>query len=176
MNLHLEENFRFTLQLNVPAPEAGDTGYWTVSGKNIKFDSPADTLNNTPTIHHLQLGENSLIWHLLTRRVCTVLPDTVFIIVKDLIRFNAFSPNGDGINDTFRVDSLEYVGPGVTAQIKIFNRLGLLVYSSDQWNNKWDGKGQNGEPVPQDTYYYVLTILFENEPERIYKGYVILKR
>lgn len=65
---------------------------------------------------------------------------------------NAFSPNGDGVNDAF--------GPKmecVPAQyvLNIFNRYGQLIFETKDYNKTWDGT-MNGKPLPVGTYYYVL--------------------
>ncbi|MDR0227562.1 MAG: choice-of-anchor J domain-containing protein [Flavobacteriaceae bacterium] len=62
-----------------------------------------------------------------------------------------FSPNGDGVNDTFDLSQ-----HGATS-VKIFNRNGSEVYSfAGIYTNQWDGKGTNGKELPSGTYYYVI--------------------
>ena len=77
------------------------------------------------------------------------------ISVKILLPFeipNAFSPNGDNINDFWEIDRInEY--PGVT--IQVFNRYGQIVYNSVGYGKPWDGTS-NGKPLPVATYYYVI--------------------
>lgn len=66
----------------------------------------------------------------------------------------AFTPNGDGLNDflypvnAFKTKHLQF---------KVYNRSGLLIYSSNEWTQKWDGtyKGQ-----PQDSGMYVWTLSY----------------
>jgi gliding motility-associated-like protein len=65
---------------------------------------------------------------------------------------NAFSPNGDGINDTWQIEYLESY-PGTT--VDIFNRYGQKVFSSVGYTKPWDGK-YNGKVLPVGTYYYVI--------------------
>jgi gliding motility-associated-like protein len=67
---------------------------------------------------------------------------------------NAFSPNGDGINDVWRITGTDQF-PSVA--LSIFNRYGQLVYQSNNYNNSWDGK-LNGQPLPVATYYYVIKL------------------
>lgn len=67
---------------------------------------------------------------------------------------NAFSPNGDGINDEFK--------PSVTClpayfDLVIFNRMGQIVFKSSDINNTWKGT-YNGKPIPIGTYYYIIKI------------------
>ncbi|WP_353119916.1 choice-of-anchor J domain-containing protein [Myroides odoratus] len=62
-----------------------------------------------------------------------------------------FSPNGDGINDSF--DLTEY---GV-AKIQVFNRNGVEVYSHGLgYKNEWMGQDKSGNKLPTGTYYYVI--------------------
>ncbi|HMP93925.1 MAG TPA: gliding motility-associated C-terminal domain-containing protein, partial [Phnomibacter sp.] len=65
---------------------------------------------------------------------------------------NAFSPNGDGINDVWNIKYLDSY-PG--AIIQLFDRYGRLVFNSVGYNKPWDGK-QKGVDVPVGVYYYVI--------------------
>jgi gliding motility-associated-like protein len=65
---------------------------------------------------------------------------------------NAFSPNGDGINDTWVIPNLSAY-PGVT--VDVYNRYGQLVFHSENNNKNWDGT-YNGKPLPLATYYYII--------------------
>jgi gliding motility-associated-like protein len=65
---------------------------------------------------------------------------------------NAFSPNGDGKNDYFRFIP---VGMSQYNFFRIFNRWGQLMYSSVDFHTGWDGT-YNGQPVPVDTYVWIL--------------------
>lgn len=66
---------------------------------------------------------------------------------------DAFTPNGDGINDRW----LATRDGACTSQVivSIFNRYGGLVYSNENYQNDWDGT-YKGKPVPDGTYYYVI--------------------
>ncbi|NJK94332.1 MAG: gliding motility-associated C-terminal domain-containing protein [Bacteroidales bacterium] len=63
-------------------------------------------------------------------------------------------------------------------ELTIFNRWGVEVFRSVNYENNWDGKGKNGNDLPEDTYYYVLKIndIFKNGEQRKYSGYVVIKR
>jgi len=96
--------------------------------------------------------------------------DPVFVPGRIEI-FNGFSPNNDGQNDRWViVEDLEFRYP--TANLKVFNRWGQIVYESDGYRNNWDGKN-NGEDVPIGTYYYVLDLKDGSDE---YKGYLTLSR
>jgi len=65
---------------------------------------------------------------------------------------NVFTPNGDGVNDTWVIEYLEsYVG----ATVEIFNRYGSLVFRSVGYTKSWDGT-YGGKQMPAGTYYYVI--------------------
>jgi gliding motility-associated-like protein len=62
---------------------------------------------------------------------------------------NTFTPNGDGMNDTFGV-----AGEAIKDfQLQIFNRWGQLIYETDNANDRWDGT-HNGQKVQMGTYVY----------------------
>lgn len=68
---------------------------------------------------------------------------------------NAFTPNGDGMNDRWLVVNN---GGVCTRQISVtvFNRYGSIVYKNDNYNNDWTGV-YNGKAVPDGTYYYAVS-------------------
>jgi len=86
----------------------------------------------------------------------------------------AFSPNGDGFNDTFEVLN---IGQFQHITLKVYNRWGNLVYKSDRYKNDWDGTANVslslGSKLPAGTYYYLLEIL---DTGKTYKGSVFIKR
>ncbi|NMM49275.1 FG-GAP-like repeat-containing protein [Marinigracilibium pacificum] len=62
------------------------------------------------------------------------------------------SPNGDGINDTWVIQSIDqFAGCGV----KIFDELGRMLYEANPYNNDWDGT-YNGDYLNKGAYYYVI--------------------
>jgi|GEM_PF-1126925 len=70
---------------------------------------------------------------------------------EDLYVPNAFTPNGDAINDYFSIAERNITD----LRVYIYNRWGQQVYKSDQVDFKWDGNF-NGEPVKTDVYVYVI--------------------
>ena len=64
---------------------------------------------------------------------------------------DAFSPNGDGINDTFRVNATGIFN----YSLKVYNRWGELVYESNNPEAGWDGT-YKGEESPTGVYFYTL--------------------
>jgi gliding motility-associated-like protein len=65
---------------------------------------------------------------------------------------NTFTPNGDGLNDTFGV-----AGEAIQDfDMKIFNRWGQLIYETTNANERWDGTFL-GQKVPSGTYVYKVS-------------------
>ena len=85
---------------------------------------------------------------------------------------NAFSPDGDGINDLFKIS-----GQGMNDfQIEIFNRWGQMVYKSNDLSNGWDGtfKGKN---LPTGTFVYkIKTSKYGVEQKLVKSGTIALVR
>ncbi|MEW5845404.1 MAG: Ig-like domain-containing protein [Bacteroidota bacterium] len=86
----------------------------------------------------------------------------------------AFSPNGDNINDTFEVQNIEFFQK---VTLHVYNRWGNLVYKSENYKNDWDGTSNVsmaiGSKLPDGTYYYLLEI---KDTGKLYKGSVFIKR
>jgi gliding motility-associated-like protein len=83
---------------------------------------------------------------------------------------NAFSPNSDGINETFYIPCINGI-----ASLRIFNRWGIEVYKNDHYDNTWDGS-YNGSPLPDGTYYYILKFI-NSEGQSIDKAsFVVIHR
>jgi gliding motility-associated-like protein len=84
----------------------------------------------------------------------------------------AFTPNGDMINDFFIIEHIEDYPSN---ELLIFDRSGTLHYSATGYQNNWDGtanKGQyNGSKVPSGTYYYILRVKDRGD----IKGFVVIR-
>ncbi|AEI48283.1 gliding motility-associated C-terminal domain-containing protein [Runella slithyformis] len=75
---------------------------------------------------------------------------TAEVIVIDLRIPNGFTPNNDGVNDTWEIAGIRDF-PNCT--VEVFNRWGNLVFSNKGYETPWDGRW-NGDAVPVGTYYY----------------------
>ena len=101
---------------------------------------------------------------------CGSSTDEVLVKVYDKVLIpNAFSPNGDGINDTWIIEPLDLFDESITY---IYNRFGQLVHRSNGYARPWDGT-HNGKPVPTGNYYYVIDLKTNNEPKMTGWVYVI---
>ncbi len=87
---------------------------------------------------------------------------------------NAFTPNGDGKNETFYDPGYAFDVSSVT--MRIWNRWGQMVFSSDNMSHVWDGKDVSGNDAPQGVYYYTLKVVQNSGHENDYAGSVTLVR
>ncbi len=88
---------------------------------------------------------------------------------------NGFSPNGDGIQDYFRITCMEHYPDAV---IRIFNRWGNVVYKKGKYGNLsahgepgawWDGTSNQdrtlgGTSLASGTYFYILDLMNGSKP------------
>ena len=93
---------------------------------------------------------------------------TIRIVIKEkecnlenLVIPNAFTPNGDDLNDIYMIPGLG----DCDFKINVFNRWGNVVFEQNPFENQWDGKSDNGNDLPQGTYF----ILLESSDGRIKK-------
>ena len=82
--------------------------------------------------------------------------------------YNAFTPNGDGMSDFFRIVNIENFPNN---ELNVYNRWGNLVYTDRSYKNTWDGT-YNGGDLPDGTYFYKLVI----EGQKDIAGYVQIAR
>ena len=81
-----------------------------------------------------------------------VLVEVTESILIELGAHKIFSPDGNGIDDYWEIENLEIIQG---CQLAVFNRFGLTVYESSDYQNNWDGT-YNGNPLPEADYYFVL--------------------
>lgn len=96
----------------------------------------------------------------------TVIPQEVFVP-------NAFSPNGDGKNDEFRVGTIRNM---VNVQeFRIFNRWGQELFYTSDISKGWDGnfKGKKQDP---GVYHYMMRVAYANGKTKFIKGDITLVR
>ncbi len=105
--------------------------------------NPVATLTQDMTYYLKTYTENGCVGY-----------DTLKIIVyngPEIYVPSAFTPNGDGLNDTF---SAFPVGMKSVKYFSVFNRLGQLIFTSNNRFQKWDGR-YKGEKQPVGTYVWV---------------------
>jgi len=117
---------------------------WTPS---LYLDSPKTAF---PTSTPLQSTTYQL--DVTGRGSCVVSKSVTVKVLESPAVPNAFSPNGDGINDTWNIDHLSSY-PECT--VEVFDRYGALIFYSKGYTKPWDGK-INNKPLQTGTYYYII--------------------
>lgn len=79
---------------------------------------------------------------------------------------DGFSPNGDGVNDTFRIPEIEFLYPGFS--FEIYNRYGNLLFKGNSNNPEWDGHATESGTVtsgvvPNGVYFYIVYFNRDNK-------------
>jgi gliding motility-associated-like protein len=106
------------------------------------------------------------------------LPVKVDLTVCDVVIPDGFSPNNDGINDTFEIPHLAILFPNF--KLEIYNRYGSLVYKGDINVPNWDGTTTVGglnlgdKLLPTGVYFYILD--FNDGIKSAIQGRVYLNR
>jgi gliding motility-associated-like protein len=157
VELHLA-NFSFTngsQKANGYQWDFGDSTTSTTANPAHQYQEPGNYIVTLKAINEIGCVDTAV------RQFFMVIPDKVLIIP------NAFSPNGDGINDTWEIAGLRFI---TDCQVEIFNRWGQSIYNSKGYAAPWDGTWK-GKPIPVATYYYIIKTVTRN-----YHGWVTLVR
>lgn len=93
-------------------------------------------------------------------------PDQKEIMLAMYPRF--FTPNGDGENDTWRID-FAVLEPGL--KVQVYDRYGRFLTNFGSNSSGWDGTFQ-GSPLPADDYWFIIT----RGDGREYKGHFSIMR
>jgi gliding motility-associated-like protein/uncharacterized repeat protein (TIGR01451 family) len=117
----------------------------------------AGIIKNTATVSAAETDPN------LANNTSTASKSIAAIIIP-----NVFTPNGDGLNDTFEIPGLEFYEAN---ELTILNRWGGTVYSKKGYRNDWTALGLN-----EGTYYYLLKVKSAANKWEVYKGFVTVLR
>ena len=130
----------------------------------------ANSANETNLMTNLIQGTYSI--SVTDAKGCRVTMNSLALIehVGDCVKIpNVFTPNGDGINDTWIIENIEMFPE---AYIYIYNRWGQLMYEGRGADEPWDGKYRD-HFVPAGVYMYIVNL--ENlEKDRAYTGTVTI--
>ena len=143
------------------------------AGSNVSYYwSPAQYLDFPLALQPQTSPLNDIKYtlHVSSNAGCGIAEDDVFVkVYNDIYVPNAFSPNHDGLNDTWRIDGLQ---AAPNARVFVFNRYGKIVFETTGNNSQWDGTYRNNA-LPVGSYTYMIDL---KNGRKILKGTVILVR
>lgn len=87
---------------------------------------------------------------------------------------SGFTPNGDGVNDTWSIQLPEGNQTFESAVVRVYNSRGVVIFENKGFSKEWDGTA-NGTLLPADTYFYTIDLHSRNFRNQ-YKGIVTLLR
>jgi gliding motility-associated-like protein len=93
----------------------------------------------------------------ITSDGCYEKASVLVVATEEVSPDDAFTPNGDGINDFWHITNAEYY-PDIN--VKVYNRWGNIIFETKGYNNAdkvWNGK-RKGKDLPIGTYYYIITM------------------
>jgi gliding motility-associated-like protein len=146
------------------------------SGARMYNWSPSHSLNN-PNISYpvaRPTEDTKYIVGGLAANGCRAF-DTLHVIVDkrdNLFVPSAFSPNGDGKNDLFKVTNLSFQR---IMEFRVFNRWGQEVFSTNDHRMGWDGSWE-GKPQEMGVYTYLIRVAYPDGFVETYKGETTLIR
>jgi gliding motility-associated-like protein len=121
--------------------------------------SPGGSLNNSGIANPVASPAATTLYTVSGTDFVTncVAKDTVTIFVNkggaaSFLIPSAFSPNGDGVNDCFKVKHFTYLK---SVDISIYNRYGSLVFHTTTDNDCWDGTYKGSAAEPGNYVYYI---------------------
>ncbi|MDA9715042.1 gliding motility-associated C-terminal domain-containing protein, partial [Bacteroidota bacterium] len=178
-------------------PQTGVTYQWqySVDDGNAWISISNDTINNTifnglntSTLNIYNVGkqfDNNLF-----RLVASTpgyscgdiaVSDNSRLILREIFIPNGFSPNGDGINDTWHITGIDRFPEN---HVEIYSRWEIKVFDTDNYNSnkEWDGTDQSGTIsygsglVPEGTYFYIIDLGEGKASRKPIKGYVYVRK
>jgi gliding motility-associated-like protein len=138
--------------INTDVPLLDSSDYSGGQPQSIEWLLPGGaTVNGNPAVFAFgSIGEQEVCLVVETNYGCRdTVCKTIMIIPPDVPSPNVVTPNGDGENDALSFQYLEFFGP---AQLTVFNRWGIVVYSNSDYQNDWVPTVSDG------TYFYELIL------------------
>jgi gliding motility-associated-like protein len=144
-----------------------------VGGSGVSFSwTPVTYLNNPLLEQPIATPLNDMLYSLevVSAANCGIASDEVFVkVYNDIYVPTAFSPNNDGLNDTWRIEALVAVP---NAKLMVYNRFGTIVFETTGNSREWNGT-YKGQALPTGSYVYMIDL---KNGRPIKKGTVMILR
>ena len=145
----------------------------SATGQSVSYAwQPPVTLDNAQSLQPMATPVSDIDYVLTVSsdNGCGIAKDTMHVFVfKGIFIPKAFSPNGDGLNDTWRIPALAAFP---AFELTVFNRMGQKVFQNKNVNIPWDGTFK-GNTVGAGAYVYMINL---KQFPGILKGTVIIVR
>ena len=115
--------------------------------------------SNKSTDSIINVSNQGSYWARVKDNNCCVNSDTAFVKVFEYLIPNAFTPNGDKLNDIFRVNGLY---KNINFKMIIYDKWGRLVFESDDIDKGWDGT-YGGKYCEPDAFFWIVTVNFKGQ-------------
>jgi len=125
------------------------------SGNNLSYAwTPAEYLDNATVVAPKVTAPRDMVYRLLVTSAdgCRATDEVTVKVLKKIKVPNAFSPNGDGINDIW---AIQYLDSYPDCTVDVYNRYGQQVFHSTGYSKPWDGR-VSGQPLPVGVYYWII--------------------
>jgi len=144
---------------------AGNTWLWDFGdgSSTSTLQNPTHTYSKSGIYYVKEIVDNGGCIDSMTQKIT---------VVEDLVFPNVFSPNGDGINDTYNLGAYGYS----MLEIHIYDRWGIELFYKANEKIFWDGHNMSGQEVPSGTYYYTVVATQLNGETTPFKGFIQLER
>jgi len=127
---------------------------------NVTTPGASSYLWQDSTTSPVYIIEEPGIYSVTVSNICMSVSDEIEITIKDCNVLeiwipNAFSPNGDGLNDVFKpeINNLEYLKE---YEMAIYDRWGKLIFITQDYLTGWNGKTHNGRDCSEGIYAVIV--------------------
>jgi len=147
----------------------------TNAGVSTYLWSPTAYLSQTDILNPIASPQTTITYTItVTDNYGCQNSDNITITVEEkpaynLVIYNTFTPNGDGVNDTWYIENIDKYPNNL---VQVYNRNGNKVYEKTGYLNEWDGK-YYGNDLPAATYYYIIDL---GDGSEMIKGNVTIVR
>lgn len=129
--------------LNGVQENAADASYAWFNANDIQIGSDVSVAVNSPGVYELVVTQGGCS----TSKTINVLSTACGGVIQ-----KGISANNDGMNDYFNLEGFN------VQQLRIYNRYGMAVYAKANYQNQWYGQADDGNELPDGTYYYVIEL------------------
>jgi gliding motility-associated-like protein len=117
--------------------------------------SPSQYVDSPTQVTTIAYPEETTVFQVTgTIGECRLISEVIVTVTDPIAIYSAISPNGDGFNDTWKIEDIEFFE---ACQVEVFDRWGQSVFKSVGYERPWDGTFK-GKYLPTGPYYYVIEL------------------